>query len=109
MLAFPVRTAIARMYDVRSPSARALPDLIRSAADLVERQLAPGSHHLLEDQLTLADITVASLLGPVVGPPGSPWSFDLAIPEFQSLRAEFRARPAGSYVTQLYAARPVPA
>jgi glutathione S-transferase len=108
VLAPIVRPAIGRMYDVRSPSARELPDVIRTAADRVEARLAGGASYLLEDTLTLADITVASLFAPMTGPPGSPWAFDLAIPELQSLRAELSARPIGVYIRERYATRHVP-
>jgi glutathione S-transferase len=108
VLALPARLAIASMYDVHAPSARALPDLIRSAADRVEQQLEGGAQYLLEDRLTLADVTVAALLAPMTGPAGSPWAFDLQIPEFQALRAELSARPAGAYVRRLYETRHAP-
>jgi glutathione S-transferase len=108
VLASPVRTAIASMYDVRAPSARTLPDLIRSAADRVEKQLEGGRRYLLEDRLTLADITVASLLGPMTGPDGSPWAFELDVPEYQALKAELSARPVGDYLKQQYESRNVP-
>jgi glutathione S-transferase len=101
----PIRAAIAKMYDVKSASAREIPDLLRSAADRVERDLEGGSGYLLEGRFTLADVTVASLLGPMIGPPGSPWNVDLAVPELQSLRSELSARPVGRYITRLYASR----
>lgn len=104
-MAVGIRRAIATMYDVRSASAREIPTLIREAADRLERDLEGGSGYLLEDRFTLADVTVASLLGPVVGPPGSPWDVDFGVPELQSLRAELSARPAGDYITRMYAAR----
>jgi glutathione S-transferase len=104
-MAVPVSKAIAKMYSVDAPSARGLPDLMRAAADRVELRLRDGSKFLLEDSFSLADITVASLLGPLVGPSGSPWAFDLEIPEFQAIRAEFRARPIGKYIADRYASR----
>jgi glutathione S-transferase len=103
VLTLPVRFAIARMYDVDAPSAAQLPDLIRSAADRVEQQLERGQSYLLDDQFSLADITVASLFGPMIGPAASPWASELDIHEFRSLRAELRARPVGAYIEKLYA------
>jgi glutathione S-transferase len=105
LLAPVVRPAIARMYDVHAPSALDLPDEIRAAADQIEQRLAGGSPFLLEDQLTLADITVASILAPLTGPPGSPWAIDFGIPELNSLRQELSARPIGHYLRERYAAR----
>jgi glutathione S-transferase len=97
--------AIARIYDVRAASVKEIPDLIRSAAAKLERDLEGGSGYLLEGRFTLADVTVASLLGPLIGPSGSPWDTDLGVPELESLRAELRARPVGDYITRLYASR----
>jgi glutathione S-transferase len=104
VLALPARVAIARMYDVHAPSAAELPDLIRSAADGIEQKLEHGQRYLLDDQFSLADITVAALFGPMIGPPGSPWAFELDVDEFRRLRAELIARPVGAYVGRLYAA-----
>jgi glutathione S-transferase len=104
-MAVATRKAIATMYDVRSASAQEIPNLIREAADRLERDLEDGSGYLLEGRFTLADLTVASLLGPIVGPPGSPWDIDFGIPELEALRAELSARPAGDYITRMYAAR----
>jgi glutathione S-transferase len=104
-MALPVSKAIAGMYDVHAPSNRDSPDLMRAAADQIEARLDDGSRYLLDDELSLADITVASLLGPVTGPPGSPWTFELDVPEFRALRSEFRARPIGQYIAAQYATR----
>lgn len=108
VLAPIVRPAIARMYDVHAPSALDLPDEIRAAADQIEARLAGGSGFLLDDQLTLADITVASLLAPITGPPGSPWAIDYAVPELAVLRAELDARPIGRWLRERYAGRHAP-
>jgi len=104
-MALPVSKVIASMYDVQAPSNRASPDLMRAAADRIEARLGDGSRYLLDDELSLADITVASLLGPVTGPPDSPWAFELDVPEFRALRSEFRARPIGQYIADQYATR----
>jgi glutathione S-transferase len=105
LLALPVRKEIARMYKVHGRDANQLPELIRQAADRIERELPSGAHYLIDEALSLADITVASLLGPIVGPVGSPWAFELEIPAFQALRAELRGRPAGQYIADLYRQR----
>jgi glutathione S-transferase len=105
LMSAPVRMTIAKMYDVKSASAREIPDLLRTASDRVERDLEGGSGYLLEGRFTLADLTVASLLGPMIGPPGSPWNVDLGVPELESLRAELSARPVGHYITRMYASR----
>jgi glutathione S-transferase len=103
-----IRREIARMYRVRDRSNSESPDLIRRAADRVEARLRDGSRYLIDDRLSLADITVASLLAPMTGAPGSPWAVDIDVPEIQALRAELRARPIGSYIAELYASRSCP-
>jgi glutathione S-transferase len=105
LMSAPIRMTIAKMYDVKSASARGIPDTLRAAADQIERDLENGSGYLLEGRFTLADVTVASLLGPMIGPPGSPWNVDLPVQELQSLRAELSARPVGRYITRIYASR----
>ncbi|HKU38195.1 MAG TPA: glutathione S-transferase family protein [Polyangiales bacterium] len=104
-MAKPLGREIGRMYRVRAAPNQAL-DVVRTAADRVEGMLRGGARYLLDDQLSLADITVASLLGPLVGPPRSPWPDDFDIPELRALREELRSRPIGDYITAQYAARP---
>jgi glutathione S-transferase len=96
-----IRRAIARLYRVHDASNGESPDVMRRAADMVEARLRGGSRYLLDDRLSLADITVASLLGPMTGAPGSPWDVAVDIPEIEVLRAELRARPIRSYNAQL--------
>lgn len=102
LLAAPLSKIIATMYGAHEPGTQELPALFRRAAERVERQLTPDSPFLLEDRLTLADITIASLFGPLVAPQGSPWTYDLDLPPLTSLREELRARPIGAYITALY-------
>ncbi|MET0385328.1 MAG: glutathione S-transferase family protein [Polyangiales bacterium] len=105
-LARPLSWAIGSMYRVRDPSVRHVPDVLRTAADRIESRLRDGAVYLFEDTLSLADITVASLLGPVIGPAGSPWELEIDIPELRALRSELGARPIGRYITDLYTRRP---
>jgi glutathione S-transferase len=105
-IAWPVSTVISKMYDVRAKEVSALPDQFRREADAIELRLRDGSPFLIDDAFSLADITVASLYGPLVGTPGSPWAFELPIPELQALRTELSARPIGRWIAERYAARP---
>jgi len=108
-LAWPVRRAITHMYRLNEPDVRASVRSILLGVDRVEALLEPGSEFLFEGRLSLADVTVASLLGPLVGPPGSPWSVELNVPELNALRVELRERAIGRYVTNVYKYRAAPA
>lgn len=105
LLAPVLRREIARMYRVHRADNQQSPDLMRRAADMIEARLRDGSRYLIDDRLSLADITVASLLAPMTGPRGSPWTFEPEVPELQALRAELRDRPVGAYIAELYASR----
>jgi len=65
-----------------------------------------GNGYLVGGRFTAADLTAASLLGPAVAPPGSPW--DPAVsgtapgPELMAFQEEFRQRPAAAWVTDIW-------
>ena len=61
------------------------------------------ARYLVGDRLTLADVTAASLLAPMIGPPGTPWSADPEMPELRAIREQVRARPAGRWIMARYA------
>ena len=84
--------------------ARARAVLIEGAARIEEETGGDPSRYLVGDTLTLADITAASLLGPIVAPPESPWArIPSALPlDVQALRRELRARPGGQWVMERY-------
>lgn len=97
--------AIRSREQINPESVRNARAALIEAAELIERETAGDpSRYLVGDALTLADITAASLLSPVVAPPGSPYARsprDLP-PRVQDLRRAFRDRPAGRWVTELY-------
>ena len=105
LASYPLTLLIGRAYRVHASDAAHLPDELRRAADGIEERLRGGSPYLVDDAFSLADISVASLLGPLVGPAGSPWSEDLALPELQALRAEMRARSIGRWLSDRYLER----
>jgi glutathione S-transferase len=77
---------------------------IDASIDRLE-QLIDGDpdRYLVGDGLTLADITAASLLGPLVAPPSSPWPLDQPVPaSFEARREALRARPAGKWLLKRY-------
>jgi len=98
-----IRGVIGRMYGVGPGSAAASEEVVRAAADFVDARLASGTGMLLGSSFTLADLTVASLLGPVVGAAESPWPDSHGLAELEALRAALRARPVGQHVLRCYA------
>ncbi|HEX7671563.1 MAG TPA: glutathione S-transferase family protein [Polyangiaceae bacterium] len=104
-LGFVLSTTIRRMYRINAASVAKSSDRIAAAADRLE-ELVGGDprRHLVGEAFTLADLTAASLLGPLVGPPQSPWA-DLpdAPPAVVARREEMRSRVAGQWVMERYA------
>lgn len=99
-----VALRIASMYRT-SPSGReeASRAMDSALAGIEQRIGDDPSRYLVGDMLTLADVTAASLLGPLLGPPESPWALDLALPKVRARREAARARPAGRWVMERYA------
>jgi glutathione S-transferase len=110
-LGFILSASIRRMYRIDDASIAQSSERIDRAATLLEETVGgdPG-RYLVGDALTLADVTAASLLGPLVGPPGSPWAeLDQPFPLFDARREEMRQRVAGRWVLERYARdRPAP-
>jgi len=78
---------------------------MRTFDDLEDRLMANGGEYLVGDCFTAADLTGASLLGPFVRAPGSPWANGEASPsppELQSFREELTARPLGQWVLRMW-------
>ena len=77
---------------------------ILEAADRLERETDyDPDRYLGGDALTILDISVASLLAPVVAPGGSPWNESSELPSsILELRDEMRVRPAGLWVLRRY-------
>jgi glutathione S-transferase len=79
-------------------------EAIVAALDKLEAELAQGSgEFLVGDQLSVADITAASLFYPVVIPPEGPLSPELPRPPaFDSFRSELSDRPGYRWVEETF-------
>src|SRR5690606_1240551 len=88
---------IRRLYRINAETVAAAKGAVDDAAARIERATGgdPG-RYLAGDRLTFADISAASLLGPLVGPEGSPWTATAPIAALTEVRASLRARPAGA-------------
>jgi glutathione S-transferase len=93
-----------RLYGLHEAGLRAAHACVAEATERLERELAhDAERYLAGDQLSLADISAASLLAPLVGPPGSPWAeLSDELETLHALRKQVRQRVAGRWVLWLY-------
>lgn len=98
-----LRKKISALYRTGTRGAEESGAIVERAFERVEA-LTDGdpARYLLGDRLTLADVTAASLLAPMVGPPGTPWGQDPELPELRAMRERARVRPAGKWVLARY-------
>jgi glutathione S-transferase len=92
------------LYGLHEAGLRTAHACVAEATNRLERELAhDAERYLVGDQLSLADISAASLLAPVIGPPGSPWEeLSEEIEPLHALRKQARERVAGRWVLWLY-------
>ena len=92
-----------RRYSISDSSAAQSLLKIRAGMRLIEDTLE-GSDHLVGDQFTVADLTGAALLGPLLGPPELPYRDpEASLPAgLQQVVAELRGLPAGAWVARTY-------
>lgn len=79
---------------------------VQAAFDAMDARLANQSGaYLVGPSFTLADLAAASMLAPLLGPAGSPWSLErLGLDAAHPAVAPFYTRPAAAWVRQMYAA-----
>ena len=83
------------------PAERAREGLV-AAFDRIEAELGDGEY-LVGDRFTVADLTAAALLFPVVLPPQAP-QLEAAVPEtYERFRASVRDRRGYRWVEEMYA------
>jgi glutathione S-transferase len=94
-----------KMYKIYPDRIASAEESILKVADRIEEETGKDpSRYLVGDSLTIADITAASTLAPLVTPPNSPYAQAMAsMPEsIQVLSRAFRERPAGQWVLERY-------
>ena len=95
---------IRRLYRIDAASVEVASREIDAAVERLEELIGGDpDRYLVGDRLTLADVTAASLLAPLVAPEGSPWADRELTPEVSARRDALRARPAGKWVLSRYA------
>ncbi|MAC15724.1 MAG: glutathione S-transferase family protein [Alcanivorax sp.] len=102
-----VREAIRRGYAINPQRVMRSEQRVEEALVLLESELKKGQgQYLVGDRFSLADITAASMLAPLISPQGSPWDlFDETTlsPTLRKQMENWRARPAGKWLLAMYA------
>ncbi len=100
------REAVRRLYRIQPKAVMRSEQRVEEGLALVESCLQKGNgHYLVGDTFTLADITAASLLAPLLSPVGTPWDiFDESTlsPALQAQLHKLNTRPAGQWVLARY-------
>lgn len=108
-LGFPaVRRAISTSYDITPERTQRARGRIDDLFARVAQTLADGRPYLAGDTFSAADLTFASLAGPLVAPPeyGAPLPpLDEAPDDLRRLIDDFRNTAAGEFVLRLYQTR----
>lgn len=103
-----LRQMIRHTFDVwPGPVERSWQTIYSTLEKLEARLQGDTDRYLVGDTFTLADLTAACMLAPLVGPAGSPWPDeripDAAISGNEELRRNLRERVAGQWVMRIYA------
>lgn len=91
-----------RLMDINPDSAKVAHQKMLTAMDRLENELRP-SGYLAADRFTVADLTAAALLSPIVRPPEFPYGSDLVPPPpIAKVRTELAPRPAFQWALRIY-------
>jgi glutathione S-transferase len=97
------RLLLRRTFDIEEPySSRSLAR-VEDALPRLEKWLQGDvNNYLVGGQFSLADLTAACMLAPLIGPDNSPWSDARLSGVVGQKRAEVRATVAGQWVLRMY-------
>jgi glutathione S-transferase len=101
--AFPALVVgMRRKLRISAPAAFQSRAMTIAAMDRLEHELGPGGY-LVGDSFTIADLTAASLMYPIVRPPSFPYPSVTDPPEAaRELLDSLAGRPGGQWVAQMY-------
>jgi glutathione S-transferase len=95
------KAATRRDYSVSEATAAEALEGINAVFDRIEDEL-DGGEYLVGDRFSVADLTAAALATPLIAPPERPYAPEI-VPSLRPIRAELESRPAGAWVTEMYA------
>ncbi|MES3039649.1 MAG: glutathione S-transferase family protein [Pseudomonadota bacterium] len=103
-----VRTGLRKLYKLSPTRVAEAHRQVLEGLEEIERLLHNNPNgYLVGGQLTLADITAASMFGPLIGPVNSPWGGrDGVPPRLADLRQASQQRVAGQWMLRLYREKP---
>jgi glutathione S-transferase len=94
---------IRRLYRITADSVVAARGEIEAALERLEREIAGDpTRYLVAESFSIADLTAASLLAPLAGPPRSPWDVLPNVETLLSFQRGLQARPAGRWILERY-------
>ena len=96
------RRAVSADYGASAAGAQAARATILETLGRIE-QLTADSGYLVGDAFTVADLTGAALMTPLIAPPERPYAPSTVAPDIAAFRQELLERPGGAWVTDVYA------
>lgn len=97
------RLLLRRTFDIEEPySSRSLARVEDALPRLEQWLHGDVNNYLVGNQFTLADLTAACMLAPLIGPDNSPWADARLSRHVGHHRAEVRATFAGQWVLRIY-------
>jgi glutathione S-transferase len=96
-----IRRVVARSLDADDYGARRGRDQTVAAMDLIEAELK--GDYLVGDRFSVADLTAAALLSPLVSPPQFAYQWPVWPDEWEEFRRSLADRPAYRWVQEMYA------
>lgn len=100
------REGVRRLYRIEPRAVMRSEQRLQEGLELVETTLALGNgDYLVGGRFSLADIAAASLLAPLISPPGTPWDMfrQGSLPAaLQKQLDDLRRRPVGQWVLARY-------
>jgi glutathione S-transferase len=95
------RRILSLRYGINDEPARMARDKTAAALDRIEAELQP-SGYLVGDRFSVADLTAAALVFPLVRPPEAPYLLPPPVPAVERFRAEAFGRRAFEWVKEMY-------